>query len=262
MRKEEVVEVIYVVNNITERKRDQETLQQYALELEQANTDLLEYSQVVVHDIGTPLRAIGYHTRILRGLSADTSYDDRQTCIDTIDAAVSECEELAQNLLGLSQLGRSELHIEPINVGELLQKVIALSGISENTDIVTGGKWPKINSDPVLLGHIFRNLIDNAIKFNDAAQKQVELQCRKSGKGQYEISVRDNGIGIDPQHQEEIFQVFRRLHHQDEYKGTGIGLSIVKKAAGRLGGSVRVESKLGEGSTFLVTIPKGQKAAK
>ncbi|NQT73480.1 MAG: PAS domain S-box protein [Chloroflexi bacterium] len=245
--------------DVTERMRDEEQLHQYATELQQANSELSEYSQVVVHDIGTPLRAIRYHTRILRGLSKDIYTDDQKACLNTIDDAVFECEELAQSLLGLSQLGRSELRVESVDTDALLQKVIASSVISSDVDIVMGKKWPTINSDPVLLGHIFRNLIDNAIKFSDAPNKRVEIKWKTSGMGKYEFSVSDNGIGIDPKNQEVIFQVFKRLHHQDKYKGTGIGLAIVKKSTSLLGGSIRVESKLGEGSTFVVTIPKSQK---
>jgi PAS domain S-box-containing protein len=254
--------MLAIVRDITERKRSEEELRQYSVELQQANSELTEYAQVVAHDIGTPLRAIRYHTRILRKLNQETTIDDQRSYIDAIDDAVTECEELTQNLQGLSRIRRSELRIESINVGELLQRLISSSGLSEDANIVMAKKWPTIDSDIVLLSHIFRNLIDNAIKFNDAPDTRVEIKWSTSGRGKYEFSVYDNGIGIAPKDQEVIFQVFKRLHHQDKYKGTGIGLAIVKKAASLLGGSIRVESKLGKGSTFVVTIPKSQENRK
>ena len=254
--------MLAIVRDITERKRSEEELRQYSVELQQANSELTEYAQVVAHDIGTPLRAIRYHTRILRRVTPETPIDDQRNFIDAIDDAVTECEELTQNLQGLARIGRSELRIEPIDVGELLQRLVSSSGIPDDTEIVMAEEWPTIDSDTVLLSHIFRNLIDNAIKFNNAPDKRVEIKWSTSGRGKYEFSVCDNGIGIAPKNQEMIFQVFKRLHHQDKYKGTGIGLAIVKKAASLLGGSVRVESKLDKGSTFVVTIPKSQKKRK
>jgi light-regulated signal transduction histidine kinase (bacteriophytochrome) len=117
------------------------------------------------------------------------------------------------------------------------------------------------------VGWIFQNLVTNAVKFNTYPHKCVELgwqpaplPCSDGGGAggggvqAYEFFVRDNGIGIDPRYHERIFRVFERLHTKEEYEGTGVGLAIVKKAASKLGGSVRVESKPGEGSTFFVTL--------
>jgi signal transduction histidine kinase len=126
--------------------------------------------------------------------------------------------------------------------------------------------WPTIVVEPVLLGRILQNLIGNAVKFNTSPHKRVELGWRPVARseaghsaGGYEFFVRDNGIGIAPRYHEQIFRMFERLHTSEEYEGTGIGLAIVKKAASKLGGSVRVESKVGEGSTFFVTLPTTQK---
>jgi light-regulated signal transduction histidine kinase (bacteriophytochrome) len=108
------------------------------------------------------------------------------------------------------------------------------------------------------LRQIFQNLIGNAVKFNRASPKRVEIGWLPIDGQNCELFVRDNGIGIESRHHEQIFQVFQRLHTRAEYEGTGLGLAIVKKATGKLHGSVRVESKPGEGSTFFVALPKIQ----
>ena len=102
---------------------------------------------------------------------------------------------------------------------------------------------------------IFQNLISNATKFNRAPHKRIELGWRLVGEYDCELYVRDNGLGIDPRYAEQIFQIFQRLHTQQEYEGTGIGLAIVKKAISRMGGTVHYTSTTGEGSTFFVTLP-------
>jgi chemotaxis family two-component system sensor kinase Cph1 len=107
--------------------------------------------------------------------------------------------------------------------------------------------------------HIFQNLIKNAIKFNRSPRKRIEIGWLPVDDARYEVFVRDNGIGIEPRYHEQIFRVFQRLHTREEYGGTGLGLAIVRKAVGKLRGSLRLESKLGEGSTFFVALPKTQK---
>jgi light-regulated signal transduction histidine kinase (bacteriophytochrome) len=115
--------------------------------------------------------------------------------------------------------------------------------------------WPSIEADHTLLRQIFQNLVRNAVKFNSAKEKRLEIGFSSSDKKQCEVFVKDNGIGIDPRHHEQIFRVFQRLHTREEYDGTGLGLAIVKKAANKLHGSVRVESEPGKGSTFFVLLP-------
>jgi len=119
--------------------------------------------------------------------------------------------------------------------------------------------WPTIEAQPFFLSQIFQNLVDNAVKFNKSSQKLIELGWRAIGNEAYEFYVQDNGIGIHSRYSEQIFGVFERLHTTEEYPGSGIGLAIVKKAATKMGGSVRFESRPGEGSTFFVTLPLRQR---
>jgi two-component system CheB/CheR fusion protein len=115
---------------------------------------------------------------------------------------------------------------------------------------------PRLQSDPTLLRQIFSNLIRNSVKFNKSTVKEVEIGSRGSSSSHCEFYVKDNGIGIDPKYHYQIFKVFERLHSTKDYEGTGIGLAIVKKAVRKLEGSIGIESKVGEGSTFILRIPR------
>jgi signal transduction histidine kinase len=243
---------------ISERKRVEEQLQQYTVELEEANEELSQYVYVVSHDVRAPLRAVHNYADFLREDLEATLDGDQKAYLDGLNRAVREAEELVGDLLELSRVGQRSALMETVDVGALLQALIASFDLPAEVEILMGDDWPTIDVEPVLLRQIFQNLIDNAVKFNHSPCKCVELGWQPVEDEQYELFVRDNGIGIASRYQEQIFRVFERLHTKEEYEGTGIGLAIVKKAVGRLSGSVRVESKPGEGSTFFVTLPETQ----
>jgi light-regulated signal transduction histidine kinase (bacteriophytochrome) len=121
--------------------------------------------------------------------------------------------------------------------------------------VVSYDPLPELPADPVQLAQVFQNLIGNALKFRSQAAPRIHVGATER-TGDWEIEVRDNGIGIEPQYFERIFMVFQRLHNKGEYPGTGIGLAIVKKVIERHGGLVRVESRPGAGSAFIFTLPK------
>ena len=257
-------------HDITARKRAEQQLQQRAAELEEANAELSQYAYVVSHDLKTPLRAVHNYADFLREDLEATLDGDQKVYLDGLGRAVQEAEELVEDLLELSRVGRRGIPIETVDVGAFLRKLLAILSLPADVEIVMADDWPTMEVEPVLLGQIFQNLIGNAVKFNTSPHKRVELGWRpatpdltgfpKPVRSQwYEFSVRDNGIGIDPRYHEQIFRVFERLHTKEEYEGTGVGLAIVKKAASKLGGSVRVESIPGEGSTFFVMVPRTPK---
>lgn len=221
--------------------------------------ELSQYAYVVSHDLKTPLRAIHNYADFLREDLEATLEGEQKEYLDGLNKAVSQSEELVNDLLELSRIGRRNEPTKPLDIGVFLKKLIASLDLPPDVDIVMKDDWPTIDVNPTLLRQIFQNLISNAVKFNHSPRKLVELGWFPVGDERYELFLHDNGIGIEPRYQEQIFHVFQRLHTTNEYDGTGIGLAIVKKAVSKLHGSVRVESKMGEGSTFLVTLPKTQK---
>jgi signal transduction histidine kinase len=259
-REDEVGALAGAFNQMTTQLRDLiESLEQHVAErtakLETANTELSQYAYIVSHDLRAPLRAVRNYADFIREDLEGTLDGEQKTYLDGLGRAVHEAEELIEDLLKLSRLDRHNVQMETVDLGLFLRELIASLDLPAEVETVMGDGWPTLEVEPTLLRQIFQNLIDNAIKFNDSPRKRVELDWRPAEEG-YELFVRDNGIGIKPRYQAQIFRMFERLHTWEEYEGTGIGLAIVKKAAGKLGSSVRLESQPGQGSTFFVTLPK------
>ena len=251
---------------LTERERAEEALRlahrELAIEadgLQAANEELSQYAYVVSHDLKAPLRAVRNYSDFLREDLEATLDGDQKAYLDGLNRAVGQGEALIEDLLAFARVGRWIEPIETLDMGAFLKELITSLDLDTDVEVVIAKDWPTIEAGPTLVKQIFQNLINNAIKFNDAAHKRVEIGWQPAEDGQCELFVRDNGIGIEPRHHERIFRVFQRLHISEEYQGTGVGLAIVKKASSKLHGSVRLESQAGEGSTFFVALPETQK---
>ncbi len=240
------------------RKSHQELMKK-AAELESANEDLSQYAYIVSHDIKAPLRAIHNYTDFLKEDLEATLDGDQKEYLDNLGKAVKQAEKLVEDLLWLSRTGRREIELEKINLKSFFPELIQSINIPDNAEIKLSDNLPTIKTEPILFKQIFQNLIGNAAKFNNSKQKNIEIECELSDDNGYRFYVRDNGFGIEPRFHEKIFGTFQRLHTDREFKGTGIGLAIVKKAVSKLGGTVEVESEPGKGSTFIVTLPQSTK---
>ena len=243
---------------ITERKLAEKKLGRYARELKAVNEELSGYAHAVSHDISVPLRAIHNYTNFLLEDLRGTLSGDQENYLHRLDIAVGQAMELVQDLLQLSLIGKQNAAAETTDSGSFLRTLIDSLHLPKETEVGMDGRLPTIEADPTLLKQIFQNLVNNAVKFNTSKTKRIDIGCKDIDKSMIEFFVRDNGIGIDPVFFDRIFRLFDRLHTYEEYQGTGIGLTIVKKAVSRLYGSVRVESKPGEGSTFFIKLPKKQ----
>ncbi len=248
-----------------ERKQVEETLRQAHTELETkvaaleaANEELSQYAYISSHDLKAPLRAIRNYSDFLCEDLEGILNEEHKTCLDGLERAVRQGEELLDDLLEFSRVGIWNLSTQPIDIGVFLNKLIASIDLPSNAEVVMENHWPTIDAEPTLLAQIFDELIKNAIKFNHSERKRLEIGWIPVGEDRCELFVRDNGIGIEPRHHEQIFNMFQRLHSRLDYTGTGIGLAIARKAACKLRGAVRVESKPGKGSTFFITLPRIQ----
>ncbi len=194
--------------------------------------------------------------RTFEDLSLQVSMEQKEF-LSGITTAVREAEELVADLLELSRLNVHDALPQPVHSGNLVQRVLRILNFGTDVQVHMPAEWPIILGQEHLLKQIFQNLLSNGVKFNRASSKQIEIDWRQEKKGMVKFFIRDNGIGIQPQYQQQIFQIFQRLHTAREYEGTGIGLAIVKKAVTSMGGEVSVESQAGNGSVFSFTVPTG-----
>lgn len=252
----EKMSVVLILHDMSKRIRAEEMLKQTAAELGRSNTDLERFACVVSHDLQEPLRMVTAYLQLLRKRyhgKLDAKAD--QFIGFAVDGAC-RMRILINDLLAFARVGRQGMPFAPadckIAVNQALHNLKEL--IEERHARITAGTLPVVNGDLQELTQLFQNLIENAIKFNAGAAPAIHLSASRS-EGKWLVAVRDNGIGIGPQDQERIFEVFQRLHNREEFPGTGIGLAICKRIVEHHSGRIWVESSPGEGSNFLFTIP-------
>ena len=251
-----VAGIILLSIDITERVRAEDEVQKRTAELARSNAELEQFAYVASHDLQEPLRSlVGFASLLERRYKSDLE-ETALGYITRIVNAATRMQQLVNDLLTYSRVGRSAEELGTIDCGSLLDLELEnlRASIQTSGARVTKDVLPTLESHPSLLGQIFRNLISNAIKFRTEETPRIHISANQN-HSEWVFAVKDNGIGIEPQHSDRIFSVFQRLHTREEYPGTGIGLSICKKAVEQLGGRIWVESKYGQGSTFSFTIP-------
>ncbi len=246
---------------VTVRQRTEELTHAHAelaakaATLQETNEELSQYAFVVSHDLRAPLRAVRNYADFLREEIGDILNDEQRGYFDGMTTALKFGDELVSDLLDFSRVGGEGLTVHPVPLDEFLMELKNELDIPPDAELICDRGLPTVLAERILLRQIFSNLVTNGLKFNHSAVKRVEIGLASCDHGFCELFVRDNGIGIAPRYHDRIFKMFKRLHTHKEFEGTGIGLAIVKKAAVKLGGSVRIESEVGSGSTFLVTLP-------
>jgi len=237
--------------DITPRRKSEE-------ETRAANAELEAFSYTVSHDLRAPLRSMAGFCQILledygSGKRIDQEWRD---FVGRISAAATRMDELIRDLLAFSRMARDEVLLEPTELGPLLASMIREMRL-KGDPVRAEGPIPTVVGNTLLLSQVFTNLISNGLKFVAAGvEPRIRIRPEERSSGWIRIWVEDNGIGIAPQYHEKIFQVFERLHASSAYPGTGIGLAIVRRAMGRMGGRVGVESTEGQGSQFWIDLPR------
>jgi len=249
---------ISVVQDITARKHFESLLNRRNAELEQINRYLDDFAYIVSHDLREPLRGMFGYANILAEDYGERLDDKGKSMLEKISALALRQEEQISAILRYSRVGRKELCIVTADLDAVIREVITSLKFKINesrTQIRISAPMPSLSCDREMIAEVFLNLISNAIKYNDKNEKLVEIGCRKNENGIFVFHVRDNGIGIEKKHYENIFKIFRRLHKPEDFQGgTGAGLTIVQKIIEHHGGKIWLESAVGQGSTFYFTL--------
>jgi PAS domain S-box-containing protein len=254
--------------DFTERTRLTQELRDRHDEVERANarlrlinSELEDFTYVVSHDLKQPLRTLQAYSRLLAQEFASQLGPDGFQYINHLLQASQRLGNLIDDLLALSQAGRATRAPKAFNLIEAVATVRRdLVDLIQRKEavVLTEGSLPQVVGDPARITQLLSNLVANGLKYNQSAAPQVVIgQAEDQNEpGQAVIYVRDNGIGIEAQHHQRIFGLFRRLHEGDQYEGTGAGLAICKKIVEAHGGRIWVKSQPGHGSTFFLTLPK------
>lgn len=240
-------------------------VQERTAELEQSQADLEAFSSSVSHDLRAPLRAVeGFGQALLEDYGDRLDATGRDYAQRLVGAA-QNMDALIRDLLAYSRLSRAEMPVVVVSLQDVVREAIAAmrAEIAEGrARVAVEAGLPSVLAHPMTLAQVVLNLVRNAVKFVPAGETpRVQIYANPQG-GWVRLIVRDNGIGVDPRHQERIFLPFERLHGADRYPGTGIGLSIVRRAVLRMGGKVGVISAVGEGSRFWIELPAAEPGAK
>lgn len=235
-------------------------LNQRVAELESKNQDLETFSHSISHDLRAPLRAVRGFTDLLLVDHGAVLPDEARTHAERIRDAGANMDALIDDLLAYCRLDRVERDPETVALDgvmrEVLQQIDAVL-TDRDADIQVEGPLPAVLGHRRLLVHVLANLLINATTFVPPDRQPRIVVRAVSANGTVRVSIRDNGIGIAPEHHERIFRIFERLHGRDSFPGTGIGLALVAKSIERMGGRVGVDSVVGEGSTFWFEVSSG-----
>jgi PAS domain S-box-containing protein len=253
-----VIGVVLVFRDVSERRQSELQLRRLNQDLLRTNQDLQQFSYAASHDLKEPLRTVATCLQLaVRKYSGKVLDKEAAQLMEAAVAGAHRMHALVEALLEYSRAGEvAESTIEPVRVDTVVRDAIATlrSAIAETNATVSYGQLPVVTANPLHLAQVFQNLIGNALKYRSDQPPRIAVSALEQDQ-QWVFTVEDNGIGIEPEYQAQIFGIFKRLHGH-EYPGTGIGLAICKKIVDRHGESLWVESGLGRGSRFSFTLPR------
>jgi light-regulated signal transduction histidine kinase (bacteriophytochrome) len=228
-------------------------------ELALSNRELEQFAYVASHDLQEPLRKVTAFCQMLQQRYGGQLDERADTYIDFAVDGATRMQALINDLLTLSRVGRTQISTAEVALDDVVARAVlnVSESIEEAGAVVTAGPMPIVAGERSLLIALFQNLISNAVKFRDPARPPTISITSSDGDGErFQFDVADNGIGIEPQHQERVFVVFQRLHTREEYAGTGIGLAICRKIVEHHGGRMWIaDDHTGPGTTFRFTLP-------
>jgi PAS domain S-box-containing protein len=240
--------VTAAIRDITTRKKTDA----HVLELNRSNEELGQFAYVASHDLQEPLRMVASFTELLARRYKGKLDSDADEFIGFAVDGARRMQRLIQDLLAYSRVATKGNDLVHTSSEEALRRALLnlRAAIEESGALVTHDPLPTVMADERQLIQVFQNLIGNAIKYQNPGVPRMHISAARNADKKWTFSVKDSGLGIDPQYFEKIFVIFQRLHKRDEFSGTGIGLAICKRIVERHGGTISVESQLGHGSTF------------
>lgn len=249
---------------ITQRKMAEEQLKIYAKKLEISNQELTDFASVAAHDLQEPLRKIQSFSDRIKIKSKDILPQESAEYLDRVQASAKRMQILINDLLTYSRVTTKAKPFTLISLDQIVKQVCSdlEFRIEQSQGKVVCHEMPMLEADPTQMSQLFLNLINNGLKFhkqNTPPIVEIRAEISKvpndSVTPMVQILISDNGIGFEEKYLNRIFTIFQRLHGRHEYEGTGIGLAVCRKIVDRHGGQITAKSKLGEGSTFIVTLP-------
>lgn len=222
------------------------------------NTDLNSFAFIASHDLREPLRGIRNILEFIREDHGAAMAPQAQQDLSTAARTAERLHEMLEGLLHYTRISRSELATRSVPLQGIIDRALELARpqwMGKQVSVDVAADLPAVKCDPVMMAEVFTNLLTNAVKYNLSEEKRIEIFARPSSPESVEIAVRDNGIGIEERHFNDVFTIFRRLHPRDHYNGgLGVGLAVVKSIIERQGGMIHVESIKNEGTTFVIKL--------
>ncbi|AEH39233.1 PAS/PAC sensor signal transduction histidine kinase (plasmid) [Halopiger xanaduensis SH-6] len=252
----DVYAILAMTQDITERKQYEEKLEQLVADLEESNKRLEQFAYAASHDLQEPLRMVSSYLQLIERRYGEKLDEEGK---ELFEYALDGAERMRSMIDGLLQYSRIETmgsEFRPVDLDSVFDDVCEdlQVTIEESGAEITADRLPRVKGDENQLRQLVQNLLSNAIKYSGEEPPRVHVSAERNGE-EWVVSVADHGIGIDPEDQEQIFEVFEGLHADGEYAGTGIGLAVCERIVERHGGEIWVESEPGEGSTFSFTLP-------
>jgi hypothetical protein len=234
-------------------------VRKHAAELEEANKELESFSYSVSHDLRAPLRAVDGFTGMVLARYSDQMPPDAKRLLLQVDRNAKRMGQLIEDLLRFSRLARQPLSNGRVNIFEMVNGIVQelRNEAGEREMEIRVAEVPDVVGDSPLLRQVFVNLLSNAFKFTRNTKALIEVGCNVTEQENI-FFVKDNGAGFNMAYAQKLFNVFQRLHTEDQFEGTGVGLSIVQRVVQRHGGRIWAEAEVGKGATFYVALPKAK----
>ncbi|MBC8172661.1 MAG: hypothetical protein H7X71_02040 [Chitinophagales bacterium] len=245
-------------NLLREVEKSTDELNKSNAELKQANDELKEFAHISFHDLREPIRNIHSFTNLIRKKGTKITHEELDEYATIIQFNAKQMQALVHDVYEFVNINDAKKELQVFSPDDLLNDILKLLNQNKKGSPVLIRKKIEvgnIKSNKGMLSIALRNLLENAMKYNDTKSPEIDIHIH-NGDNQYTWYIKDNGIGIEPQYHERIFEMFKRLHNREKYEGSGLGLAITKKIIQRLEGDIGVISEEGKGSTFWFSIPK------